>query len=241
MMATFAFVLQTAVVTRVLFLVPFEGRRRFEALTRAVKEDARARVRFFWRFLLVWWSVFAVVLASLYLDGAHPRTIGLRKIHGAGPWLLIAACLFLLVLPLWRVRSEGPYRDAVRAQLSRARVLIPTTSEERWLFAAVCVTAGVCEELVFRGLVPAYFDKLLPGAQFVGAAASVLGFGLAHLYQGVRGVVLTALLGLALLSVSVATGSVLGAMILHAANDLRILALALLLEKPLVDGRDGTP
>jgi len=217
------------VVTRVLFLVPFDGRRRFEALIAAVRESSRARVRFFQRFLLVWWTTAAVVLLSLFLDDAHPRTLGLRKLHGASPWLLLLACLFFLLLPIWRVRSPGPYRDAVLAQLAHAKALLPGTREERWYFAAVSITAGICEELVFRGLLPAYFDKLLPGFPLVGAAASVLGFGLAHLYQGARGVLLASLLGLALFCISMATGSIASAMILHAVNDLRILALAALL------------
>lgn len=220
---------QTAVVTRVLFLVPFDGRRRFEALVAAVRENPRARARFFQRFLLVWWATATAVMVSLLLEDAHPRTIGLRKLHGLEPWLLLAACLFFLLVPLWRVRAPGPYRDAVVAQLARAKALLPGTREERWLFAAVSITAGICEELVFRGLVPAYFDKLVPDAPMLGAAASVLGFGFAHLYQGVRGVVIATLLGLALLCISVATGSIVSAMVLHAANDLRILALAALL------------
>lgn len=220
---------QTAVVTRVLFLVPFDGRRRFEELSAAVRQNPRARVRFFQRFLLVWWATAAAVMLSLLLDGAHPRTIGLRKLHGAEPWLLLAACLFFLLVPLWRARTPGPYRDAVASQLARAKALLPVTREERWFFAAVSITAGICEELVFRGLLPAYFDKLVPGAPLLGAATSVLGFGFAHFYQGARGIVIATLLGLALLYISVATGSIVPAMILHAANDLRILALVALL------------
>jgi len=50
-------------------------------------------------------------------------------------------------------------------------------------------------------------------------------FGFAHLYQGTRGVLLTGLVGAYLAWLTLSTGSLLPAIVIHALIDLRVLAL----------------
>lgn len=50
-------------------------------------------------------------------------------------------------------------------------------------------------------------------------------FGLAHLYQGLRGVVLTGVVGAVLGSLLISSGSIVPPIVVHALVDLRILAL----------------
>ena len=90
----------------------------------------------------------------------------------------------------------------------------------------MAVTAGVCEELIFRGFGIAYVRWLWPGAtHFWLVALTAAGFGFAHLYQGARGVILTGVVGAVLASLVLATGSLYPAMAIHALVDLRVLAL----------------
>jgi membrane protease YdiL (CAAX protease family) len=97
---------------------------------------------------------------------------------------------------------------------------------ERSVFALLAVTAGVCEELLFRGFGIAYLRWLWPGSPRVAVIAiTAVAFGLVHLYQGPRGVVLTGLVGAYLAWLVLSTGSLLPAMVIHALLDLRILAL----------------
>lgn len=233
-MATLAFLLQTAVVTRALFLVPFEGGRRYAALAAAVRVDPAARTRFFLRFLAQWWLTAAVVLASLALASEPLSSLKLAAAHGFAPWGLLGAWILALGFPLLRLDS-GDFRAALAAQLAKVPAILPGTRRERLLFAAVSVTAGICEELVFRGLVPAWSTKLLPALQWLPAVLSIAGFGLAHAYQGLRGVVLTALLGALLYAAMALTGSLCVPMAMHALNDLRFLALVVALDRPLVN------
>ena len=82
---------------------------------------------------------------------------------------------------------------------------------------ALSVTAGVCEELLFRGLL---IGMLAPWLGWWGAAAlGVPLFGVLHAYQGRAGMVRTAIVGAALTGVVAATGSLLPAMALHALID----------------------
>jgi membrane protease YdiL (CAAX protease family) len=106
--------------------------------------------------------------------------------------------------------------------------LLPRTCTERWTFALLAVSAGVCEELVYRGFGLAALRWAAPGisnpALIVLTAAA---FGLGHLYQGPAGVALTGLLGAYLAWIVISTGSLLPVMALHVVVDLRILGLPL--------------
>lgn len=102
--------------------------------------------------------------------------------------------------------------------------LIPRTAGEKAWYAAVSVSAGVGEELVFRG----FFMRLLADFGLQGlalVAVSAVIFGFAHVYQGVGGVLVTTLMGALLGVVFLATGSLLVAMAVHALMDLRLLAM----------------
>ena len=88
------------------------------------------------------------------------------------------------------------------------------------------VTAGVCEEVLYRGFLVRYLHAgpgAVPALAAVGIAAGV--FGLAHLYQGWTGVLLTAVVGVMFSGVLAVTGTLAVPMLLHAAIDLRVLLL----------------
>jgi membrane protease YdiL (CAAX protease family) len=100
--------------------------------------------------------------------------------------------------------------------------LIPRGGRERGWYALVALSAGIGEELVFRG----FFMRLLADFGLEGAAliaVAALIFGMAHLYQGVAGVLLTTFMGALLSVVYVSTGSLIAAMVIHFLIDLRLL------------------
>jgi membrane protease YdiL (CAAX protease family) len=92
-----------------------------------------------------------------------------------------------------------------------------TLIEHRW-FQAVSVTAGICEELLFRGFL---MWALRPWLGLWGAfAATSILFGLGHSYQGRRGLLNSTVIGMVLGALALLTGSILPGMILHALVDL---------------------
>jgi hypothetical protein len=120
-------------------------------------------------------------------------------------------------------RRPGEGRHA-RAPGHAALAVLPRTDRERRLFTVVGVTAGVCEEWLYRGFflaVVAAATGGLPtwGLILVAAAA----FGLAHAYQGPAGIVSTGLLGGGMAVMYLQTGSLLLPVVLHAVIDLRFL------------------
>jgi membrane protease YdiL (CAAX protease family) len=72
--------------------------------------------------------------------------------------------------------------------------LLPRSVPEILVWIAVSVTAGVCEELAFRGFLQRQFHAL-SGNIVVAVVAQGLVFGLFHSYQGWRNVVVISALG----------------------------------------------
>jgi len=120
------------------------------------------------------------------------------------------------------LRDAGAESAALRSVGS----MLPRTAPERRWFSAVALTAGVAEEVVYRGFgiaVLAAFAPWLPWWGLVLAAGAA--FGLAHAYQGVAGILTTGLLGCVLAAVYLDTGSLLVPIVVHAAIDLRFLGV----------------
>lgn len=72
--------------------------------------------------------------------------------------------------------------------------LAPQTMRQAILFGVLCVTAGFCEEFIFRG----YFQRQFAAATkniFLGIGASAVIFGLAHGYEGAKRMLLIAIYG----------------------------------------------
>ena len=73
-------------------------------------------------------------------------------------------------------------KDASK-QIEPLRALLPHDSRELQTFCALSITAGVCEELLYRGFLIVFLSSafgVLPAV-----ALSSLVFGIAHAYQGV--------------------------------------------------------
>jgi membrane protease YdiL (CAAX protease family) len=168
--------------------------------------------------LLAWWGLAGRSLVALgFALPPTPRTI-------AGLALTVAGLAFMLVQ--WRAVSRGTAQvmQQLRAQMASVADLMPRTAlEYRW-FKAVSVTAGICEEILFRGFVIWYLGNWM--SPWLAAVVAAVAFGLAHAYQGVAGIVKTGVTGLIMGLVFVASGSLLWPVILHAAVDLQGGAMA---------------
>ncbi|MFG2044877.1 CPBP family intramembrane glutamic endopeptidase, partial [Dactylosporangium sp. NPDC048998] len=97
------------------------------------------------------------------------------------------------------------------------------------------LTAGICEEIVFRGLLYGAAITLLGLDPWFAALISATLFGLAHRYQGPAGVIGTGLLGLALTALYATSGSLLLPIALHVALDIAAFVLPTTIVEPTPD------
>jgi membrane protease YdiL (CAAX protease family) len=106
----------------------------------------------------------------------------------------------------------------LRAKLQPLAALIPHTSDEHRLFMPLAVTAGICEEFLFRGYL-VWVLQLVMGL-YPAAVASMVAFGLAHGYQGGKFGFRASMAGVAMGLLALLTRSIVPGMLLHAAIDL---------------------
>jgi len=73
--------------------------------------------------------------------------------------------------------------------------LLPTSPVEVLVWCATCVTAGICEEIGFRGYVLRQL-RAFTGSTALAVIGQGLVFGVFHLYQGWKNVIIISLLGM---------------------------------------------
>ncbi len=148
--------------------------------------------------------------------------LGKAIVEGVTGGMLIAI-MVPAGLALW---SEKIRTKAGKAAKKLAFLLPSTGEERRWWWWLVCVTAGVCEEVVYRGFLLHYFHTVPFHLSLTWAlvVSSVI-FGIGHLYQGVAGGVQTAVIGFMFGVIFLMTGNLVIPIVVHAVMDLRVLAM----------------
>jgi uncharacterized protein len=93
------------------------------------------------------------------------------------------------------------------------------------IWVVVAISAGICEEIVFRGwLLTTLHDQVGLNGKALFLTGALI-FGLAHAYQKISGVIITALAGAFFCVIYVKTGSLLVPILLHTVVDLRFAFL----------------
>lgn len=183
---------------------------------------AGTRQRYYLMGMLMEWTAVACVIA-LWASNARPWAI-LGLGFGTPPRFASGLALAALYLALagWQRRAIIARPDGM--ELMRRKFgdsgaeLVPRTPGERRGFGALSITAGICEELLYRGFVMWYVGHWT-GVTFAVLISSVL-FGFAHVYLGWPHVIRTTIVGVVFALIVIGTGSLWPAMIIHAAMDL---------------------
>ena len=97
--------------------------------------------------------------------------------------------------------------------------MIPVTHTEKLLYVGVSLSAGICEELVFRGFLVATLT-VATGSASMAVIMSAVVFGIAHAHQDAAGAMRAGLLALLLTIPVLMTGSLYPGIAAHAAIDL---------------------
>lgn len=212
--------LEHLIAAFLVVIAPWLADRRARRLTQAA--DPRAKVRLFRRLVLRQVVLSATICAVWLVGGIAPARLGLSA---PSPWWLTtgAAIVILgyLTLSALRLRRRAPeFRARMRDRAGA--LLLPESSEEvRW-FVLVSLGSGLSEELAYRGFLFYYLGKYVPGAGALEllVLTSIL-FGVAHLYQGWRGIVATAIAGVIMGGLYLLSGSLLLPMLTHACGNMR--------------------
>lgn len=169
------------------------------------------------------WLIATIAGIAAWLSHRPPASLGLIVRPVVALYVELAVFTALAVLlgrQIAKVRSSAKARESVRKQLARSQgldVFPPRTATEFRMFLAVSVTAGVCEEFLFRGFLIATLAGFMPA--WLAAVVAAVFFGFGHAYQGGKGVAGIAALGLIMGLLYVWAGSLLPVILIHIALD----------------------
>jgi uncharacterized protein len=215
--------IEIAFVTFLTLLWPvYIARIEYPRLRAAIAAgDPRARERGYRSTIIQEWPIAAIAIA-LWLTAGRP--LEALRLTLAQPWrtgLGLAAALFVVaVFAAQRraIHARPELWPVVRRKFGEAEPLIARTPRELAWWYPVSITAGVCEEILFRGYLTALIALVMPW--FLAAVIANLVFGAGHLYLGRTGAIRAGIVGLVLSLLVALTGSLWTAMLLHAAIDI---------------------
>lgn len=205
-------------------VLPIGGFISMRTLRRRIDTGFRhtTRVNDYRNNMLIMWGVTAGAVALWLLLGREYSGLGIAGIDAeAGPLLLallLTAGLVAINLYLYvRVTKSDAAAAGLLRQTRRFDFVLPRTRHELRWFYAVSVTAGVTEEILYRGFMITYLLVYLslPAAVVV----SSLVFAVAHLYQGAGGTARAFTIALVLAAIYLLSGSIVLAALAHVLLD----------------------
>lgn len=211
-----------ALVAVLAVVFPITGRYsylRFVDRIRRGHKDARPST-YRWTIATEYVLLAAVVVA--WWAGARPFVdLGWRL---EADWRLAIAVVVTAGV-LWMLRSQlravtSGDTDAVssfRRALGGLEDFVPHDRHELRWWIALSITAGVCEEVIYRGYLMGILAEV--GGPWLAVPASSVIFGLAHSYQGPKGMARVTLVGLFMAAFYLVTGSLWGPIVVHAVGD----------------------
>lgn len=190
----------------------------YYSLNRAGTLEVPNRLRFYLPTMIWEW----LALAYIYW--------GVRR-HGktfadmAGPRWKSAKDFFIdlvLALGTWVVSLIvlGAVSHLLHAtgSLEAAKRIAPQGALENVTYLALVITAGICEETIFRGYLQRQFVALFRNAP-LGVLASAVLFGAGHIYQGLRPAIVIVVFGLIFGILAEARKNIRPGVIMHAWQD----------------------
>ena len=201
-------------------VVPWRSVVRMRQLLRTPSTTSEQRLILYATTMAGQWLIAGVALWRSLARGIPARALGLALDDPATALTSAAAlCVIMSAAQVFALRrlSRLPASEQGYAGIL-ARKLMPQNSVESLAFVALASTVAVCEELLYRGFLLAAFVRVFgmtSGGMLLAALASTLLFAVGHIYQGLKGVTSTFVLGLAFCALRIATGSLVPTIAVH--------------------------
>ncbi len=159
------------------------------------------RMRLYYSTIVMEWLMVLYIFWGLHLH----RVTRLRDLIG-GRWKkpedflmdVAVAVGFRIVstgiLALVALALGGIHFGSTKELEERLSSVYPSGLSEQLVFQFLCLTAGFCEELIYRGYFQKQFSTLLRSS-WLAIVLQALIFGGSHAYQGVQGMIVVTVLG----------------------------------------------
>lgn len=192
------------------------------------------RIKFYIESIIWGWIPTGIVCMFVIFTPLSFQELGLRKITlSDSVWLNSITLLVSVVITialLYQVImyfTSEKYRQQVLEELRKQKessnhyesimtIVLPRSLKEKKYFFFVSLTAGICEEFVWRGCLIFLLTDIFPALHMVVIIImSCLLFGLFHCYQGLYGVIKTGIIAILFIFIYLTTASLVLGMLLH--------------------------
>ena len=190
-----------------------------------IRFNTKMKIQLYWGNNAYLWGITALTAAVWWGNGRPWHLIGLDwPFFMPKGWPLITLLLFVMVYIGDTVSEVKPIVSGEEdiEKGDNALGFLPQTGYEYFHYAFLALTAGICEEFIFRGYFIRYFQTLL-GTEHTYTLAILLPaliFGFVHFYQGWQAVVKITAMAIMFGFIFVHTDSLWVLIFVHATVDL---------------------
>jgi len=188
--------------------------------------------------IILGWIPALVVLLICLFSSISFNDIGLRQLGlNYNIWfnvitlIISGGYLALMLYQMISYMASVKYREKAKEQLENAsqknnynaimnNIALPRSKKEKRLFFGLSLTAGISEEIVFRGFMFFILKAIFPDLSLIIVVIIIsIIFGILHIYQGFSGIIKTALFGAFFGCLYLVTNSIFPGIILHFIGD----------------------
>lgn len=211
-------------------IIPVSSYRNYQKLLRESRElIARNRRKYYWQTIIVQWGMCIALMVLWSVTARDWAALGFGLETGAGFWIgtaVTVAVLAYFYLQLRQTRrGDKTVKQSLYEQFGETIPVLPHNRGDLAHFDVLSFTAGIVEEILFRGFLIWGFASFMP--LWVAAGVGIVLFGLAHSYQGWKQLPPLLLISAVLMGVFLISGSLWLPMLLHVVADLLQGRLAL--------------
>jgi uncharacterized protein len=164
-------------------------------------------------------SEWGFVIALLWLTHQHDLSISdlgenMGNVNLTVITIIVLLSVFMVMVYFNFRQLRQMSLEKLEVELRPLRKFIPNNVTEFISFILIAFTAGICEELLYRG----WLQNLLAygtGSVWIGLILGAVIFGFGHAYQGKMGMLQTGIIGLIFGVVFIFTKSLMASQILH--------------------------
>jgi membrane protease YdiL (CAAX protease family) len=202
-------------------ILPWRGRARLKKLMAMPQVGTIDRLVLYASTIGFQWLAAAVVAWRAWAHGYTAEQLGLAIDDRTT--IMVASLVgaaTIAILQWLNLRRMGRLPAKARGPMQAiAERILPRSTIELLPFLALAITAGLCEEFLYRGFAMAVLAQLGSPAWATAIVSSIL-FGLAHLYQGRGGFFSALVIGTVFGTGRIAYNSLVPVIFWHSAVDL---------------------
>ena len=187
--------------------------------------STRMKIQLYWGNNIWLWLLTGAAAGVWWFNDRSWELIGLTP-----NWVMptgISAIVLLVFIALYLTETitelnNEEHREEAAAHMRSELGFLPKTAYEYFHFIFLALTAGICEEFIFRGYFVRYFQCLLSSDYTFTLAILVpaLIFGFVHFYQGWQAVIKIGAMAIMFGYIFIQTNSLWLLMVIHALIDL---------------------